>query len=106
MLIFIGEIKEKTLMKKITTIDDLILKLEKLPRVESYLQIMQSVDIPTSEFEKFYSWNKEKSTRNVVARTADFELIIACWEVGQRLLKEMFDFAGIAKAASTPEMIG
>ena len=47
------------------------------------LDVTSRVQIPRTEFEKYFSWNDERYTRNVLARNDDFEVLLICWEQGQ-----------------------
>ena len=71
------------IVKNIHTPKELI---EQLKRVESpfgYFEVLQRMDITREAFESYFTWNDEKYTRNCLARTDDFELMVMCWEEGQ-----------------------
>lgn len=70
-------------METITTLKELIDRITRRAPKESIFSIMINIDIPESEFEPYYSWNAEKYTRNVLARTPNCELMLICWENGQ-----------------------
>ena len=78
-------------MKPIKTVDELIKVLKKKAPKDSYLEIMQSLDIPIREFEKYYSWKKDGYARNCVIKTDDFELLLICFEKGQESPIHDFD---------------
>lgn len=78
-------------MEAIKTVDELIEVLEKTEAKDSYLNIMQSLDIPIREFEKYYSWKPKSYTRNCLIKTADFELLLICYEKGQETPIHDFD---------------
>ena len=48
--------------------------------------VSQSYDlvITETEIKPFITWNLERYTRNCIARNEDFELILLCWEKGQK----------------------
>lgn len=71
-------------MERIKTVEKLITILEQKPARGSYLDVMQSIDIPLREFEKYYSWDKDAITRNCLVKTDDFELLLICYEKGQK----------------------
>ena len=48
-----------------------------------YLDVMRESDIPVSEYERYYHWNDERYTRNLLVRNDKFELVLICWEKGQ-----------------------
>ncbi|MEQ8910317.1 MAG: cysteine dioxygenase family protein [Vicingaceae bacterium] len=78
-------------MESIKSIDELIELLKKKNANDSYLDIMQSIDIPIGEFEKYYSWKRDGYTRNCLTKTDDFELLLICYEKGQETPIHDFD---------------
>lgn len=66
----------------ITKVKDLVESLKNKPADKTYLQVMNAVDIPLEEFEKYLTWNRDRYTRNSMVRTDEFELLLACWEKG------------------------
>jgi cysteine dioxygenase len=78
-------------MEPIKTVDKLIEVLENKQTKDSYLSIMQSVDIPIQEFEKYYTWKKDRYARNCLIKTDDFELLLVCFEKGQETPIHDFD---------------
>jgi cysteine dioxygenase len=72
-------------MESITTIDQLVEQLTAMKKDHSrVLDIMSLVEIPTEEFERYYRWDEARYTRNILARTDDFEVLLVCWEKGQK----------------------
>lgn len=71
-------------LKKITTVDHLVEALKNNTGKHSYLQIVKAVDIPLREFERYFSWNKDHYTRNCLFKNDDVELLLICWEKGQK----------------------
>ncbi len=69
---------------KIRSVRQLVEALRKNPSGQSYLHILKSIDIPLGEYEKFYTWNPLRYTRNCLVRTADVELLLVCWEKEQQ----------------------
>lgn len=78
-------------MEPIKTVDKLIEVLEKKSSEESFLDIMKQIDIPLREFEKYYSWNRNKYARNCLIKTEDYELLLICYEKGQETPIHDFD---------------
>ena len=74
---------EKQSLELISSLNELISALE-----SGYYQeaLNQSYDLNVSESEiaNYTSWNKSSYTRNCIARNRDFELILLCWEEGQK----------------------
>jgi cysteine dioxygenase len=70
--------------RPIRTVKELVSTLNVGPGTKGYLEIMNRVKIPSSEFEPYCRWNQKHYTRNCIARTDDFELLLICYEPGQR----------------------
>lgn len=78
-------------METIKTIEQLVHELSSMDETHSkVLDIMSLVEIPIEEFEKYFRWNDARYTRNVLARTDNFEVLLVCWEKGQ--LSPVHDF--------------
>jgi len=74
---------EKESIELISSLDELIYTLKS----GHYLAAKnQSYDlkISESEIEHYTSWNESRYTRNCIARNENFELILLCWEEGQK----------------------
>lgn len=69
---------------EITTIDQLVTALQKGPGRRGYLEVLERIRIPEQEFLPYCRWNDKHYTRNCIARTAEFELLLICYEPGQR----------------------
>jgi cysteine dioxygenase len=69
--------------ERIHTIDALIKALKKGPGGGGYLSILERAQIPSEHFLRLCTWNTKHYTRNCIARTADFELLLICYEPGQ-----------------------
>jgi cysteine dioxygenase len=50
---------------------------------KSFNDIFRSIDVPASNFKEVCSWSNDSYTRNCLACTDEFELILICWEKGQ-----------------------
>ncbi|MFK7786447.1 MAG: cysteine dioxygenase family protein [Crocinitomicaceae bacterium] len=74
---------EKNTTTTINTINELVTALAEGERT-TYNQIFRSMHIPVSEFENFCSWSDGCYTRNCVFEDEKFELILLCWEEGQK----------------------
>jgi cysteine dioxygenase len=68
----------------ITTIEQLVRELTQGPGRRGFLEILDRIDIPVDEFEPYSRWNEKHYTRNCIARTDAFELLLICYEPGQR----------------------
>ena len=77
--------------RTIRSIADLVDALHRVTGEKGYLQVLDRVDIPAEEFEPYCSWNDKRYTRNCIARTDEFELLLICYEPGQRT--SIHDFA-------------
>jgi cysteine dioxygenase len=74
---------EKNAPTNIHSINELVTALSEGERT-TYNQIVRSIDIPIVEFENFCSWASDCYTRNCVFEDEKFELILLCWEPGQK----------------------
>jgi cysteine dioxygenase len=66
----------------IQTINELVTALSEGERT-TFCEILRSAKIPISDFEDHQMWSKECYTRNCLADTPQFELILLCWEPQQ-----------------------
>lgn len=71
-------------IKNIHTPSELVNELKAVDTEFGYFEVLQRMDIAESEFEKYLTWNDDKYTRNCLARTDDFELMLVCWEEEQQ----------------------
>jgi len=71
------------IVKNIHTPLELIKALKAVNSEFGYFEVLQRMDISDEEFEKYYTWSDKKYTRNCLARTDDFELMLICWEQDQ-----------------------
>ncbi|MEX1132569.1 MAG: cysteine dioxygenase family protein [Flavobacteriales bacterium] len=69
--------------KQIRTVEELIKALEKEPGTGGYLSILERADIPSELFGEYCTWHDKHYTRNCIARTNEFELLVICYEPGQ-----------------------
>ncbi|MEO9871998.1 cysteine dioxygenase [Ekhidna sp.] len=71
-------------MDIIVTVNQLVSALDECTRNKSHiLDVMSKTAIQRTEFERYYSWNDDRYTRNVLARNKEFEVLLVCWERGQ-----------------------
>ncbi len=63
----------------ISTIPELVQQLNNAPS-DQFSSILEKIDIPTSDFDSYATWCKEDYTRNCIARTSDYEMILLCWD--------------------------
>ncbi|MBL7982345.1 MAG: cysteine dioxygenase family protein [Flavobacteriales bacterium] len=68
----------------ITTIEELVNELCKGPGRKGYLEILDRIAIPVEDFTPYCRWHDKHYTRNCITRTSDFELLVICYEPGQR----------------------
>lgn len=69
-------------MKKITRLDEL---LSILPQCSGpdYLALVDQMDIPPEDFLAHATWEADRYTRNCLARSEDYELLLLCWDAQQ-----------------------
>ena len=71
-------------METIKTVKELVKALSQCKETGSHvLDVMSKAAIPITEFQRYYSWNDDRYSRNVLARSEDFEVLLICWEKGQ-----------------------
>lgn len=51
---------------------------------EEYLSLLKELNFTTSDFIDYINFSQEKYMRSCVAKGDDFELILLCWEKGQK----------------------
>jgi cysteine dioxygenase len=71
-------------LDKITTIESLVEDLERCSSESEYAQLIKYIDLPIEELAPYTYWDKEEYTRNCVERTDDYELLLLCWDIGQK----------------------
>ena len=54
------------------------------PGYGGYLDILKSIRLPVSEWEKYCHWNENQYTRNCLSSCEGYELILMCWQKGQQ----------------------
>jgi len=74
---------DKKTPSDIQSINELITALSECER-KSYNEIARAINIPISEFKEFSSWSDECYTRNCIHEEEKYELILLCWESGQK----------------------
>jgi cysteine dioxygenase len=74
--------KEQTSVT-LQTLDDLITTLCEEERT-NYDNIIRSVNLPSDTFKNYCSWSNKCYTRNCIVENEKFELILLCWEEGQK----------------------
>ncbi len=69
--------------EKHQSINELVTSLIEEDRTK-YNRIIRSFNLPISSFESFCSWSNESYTRNCIVENDKFQLILLCWEEGQK----------------------
>lgn len=67
-------------MDTITTIASLTSALNNVT-INEYPKIIKKIALPSSEIIDFATWSKNNYTRNCLARTKQYEIILICWDV-------------------------
>lgn len=67
-------------IKKLTELLDLLDSSSK----DQIRSLPNRISIPLVEFESYSFFSQEHYTRNCIKRTDDYELILLCWEEGQK----------------------
>lgn len=68
---------------KIETLSELIKQLNATDR-EDHAKIISSIDIPKKEFMPYAFWKPSGYARNCIKRTKDYELLLLCWNPGDK----------------------
>jgi cysteine dioxygenase len=69
-------------------INELVRKLRTLPgsafdTTEEIRSLLQKMPVDVASLASYLSWDRQHYTRNLIDKTALYELIAVCWEVGQ-----------------------
>lgn len=68
---------------EINSIKRLVLALKNVKTESEYKKLVKQLNIPLSDYEPYTHFSQDNYTRNCIARTETFELILICWEKGQ-----------------------
>ena len=70
-------------MNKISTVQELINKLDLCSGNACYFDILNQLAIPEQEFEKYYLWDDGHYTRVQLVKRESYELVLVCWDRNQ-----------------------
>jgi cysteine dioxygenase len=70
-------------MNSINTLSDLLETLKNCDP-EDYVKMVANMRLPKEDFGKYAFWKPEGYTRNCIERTDVFELILICWNPGDK----------------------
>ncbi len=80
-------------MEPISTFPELVDALNSCQLDSScYLDTLKRIQIPIREYEKYYSWNSDRYTRNSIFENEQFEILLVCFEKGQGSPIHDYDF--------------
>jgi len=68
-------------MTSIKTIEELV-DFMSHSTTQELPKMLRHIDIPKNTFDSYATWCEEGYTRNCLARTDDYELILICWSPG------------------------
>jgi cysteine dioxygenase len=68
----------------ITTINELVQELLRDRSTQHYGAILERYAVATRDMEPYFRWNLRHYTRTCIHRNDDFELLVICYEPGQR----------------------
>ncbi|MBK6754183.1 MAG: cysteine dioxygenase family protein [Flavobacteriales bacterium] len=68
----------------ITTIRELVRELLRHRDPTAYGEILARYAVPSRDLEPYFRWNTRHYTRTCINRNEDFELLVICYEPGQR----------------------
>ena len=77
-----------TTVAKQISIQDFVAELQKFPEAafretESIRSFLQNVPVNADSLSPYLTWDRQHYTRNLIDKTALYELVAICWEVGQ-----------------------
>lgn len=70
--------------KPIESINELVRELLRLRDPSAYGAILERYEVPTRDLEPYFRWNSRHYTRTCIHRNEHFELLVICYEPGQR----------------------
>lgn len=73
-----------TMAQPIITIHDLVQELMRHRDLSAYPVILERYAVPSRDLEPYFRWNARHYTRTCIQRNDDFELLLICYEPGQR----------------------
>jgi cysteine dioxygenase len=70
------------------SIEDFVSELRKLPAaafegIAEVLRLMETFPVTAESLTPYLTWDRQHYTRNLIDKTALYELLAICWEVGQ-----------------------
>ena len=68
-------------MNYINTIEELTYALDNVDPLD-YAKIMKKINITEDHISEFATWSSKCYTRNCLARTNKYEVILLCWDIG------------------------
>ncbi|MBP6574450.1 MAG: cysteine dioxygenase family protein [Flavobacteriales bacterium] len=68
----------------ISTIHDLVKELLRHRDPKAFESILARYAVPSRDLEPYFRWNSRHYTRTCINRNDDFELLVICYEPGQR----------------------
>lgn len=75
----------------VTTIRELVRELLRHRDPAAYAGILARYAVPSRDLEPYFRWNTRHYTRTCIHRNEDFELLVICYEPGQRTSIHDFD---------------
>jgi cysteine dioxygenase len=70
-------------MQHITSVKELTEILDGVEQ-QNLSKVMKSIKIRSNEFDPFATWKEQCYTRNCLARTNKYELILLCWDINAK----------------------
>jgi len=67
----------------ITSIKQLVRTLNEIENHDDYKKVVKRLEIPLQEYEKYAFFSPDDYSRNCIARTEDYELLLLCWDAAQ-----------------------
>src|SRR6476661_4540056 len=75
-------------ISKPVPIQDFVAELRKYPepafrRIDQIIRFLENTPVASDTLTPYLTWDRQHYTRNLIDKTAHYELIAICWEVGQ-----------------------
>lgn len=70
-------------MNHIISVEQLAETLDEINPIE-HAKVMKRIKIGANEMKHYVTWSQQGYTRNCLARTEKYELILLCWDIGAK----------------------
>lgn len=78
-------------LAEITTIEQLNKNLNLGPGYDGYIELLKAIQLPKETWQKYCKWSTNDYTRNCLSAYEGHEVILMCWEKGQKAPIHTYD---------------